>query len=80
MSLRIDVASLPEDVRRSLESGEAVEVERDGKVVAVIRSGERRPGRALWAALAAMEPLDDEFERDIASLDEVVQSKPFAWE
>lgn len=64
MTLRIDVKDLGEEVCASLERGEAVEIERDGRVVAKIEP----PKGGLLAFLEARkgkEPLDEDFERDM---------------
>ena len=69
MTLRIDVKELGEEVCASLERGEAVEIERDGKVVAKIEP----PKGGLLAFLEArkgQEPMDEDWERDLAKVRE----------
>ncbi len=81
MTLRIDVKDLGEEVCASLERGEAVEIERDGRVVAKIEP----PKGGLLAFLEArkgQEPMDEDWERDMGiarrMLNESVVTEP--WE
>lgn len=64
MTLRIDVKDLGEEVCASLERGEAVEIERDGRVVAKIEPP-KGGLLAVWERWQEMEPLDEEFARDL---------------
>lgn len=81
MTLRIDVKDLGEEVCASLERGEAVEIECDGRVVAKIEP----PKGGLLAFLKAREgkePMDEDWERDMEiarqMLNEPVVTEP--WE
>ncbi len=81
MTLRIDVKDLGEEVCASLERGEAVEIERDGQVVATIEP----PKGGLLAFLEwrkTQEPMDEDWERDMEiarrMLNEPVVTEP--WE
>jgi antitoxin (DNA-binding transcriptional repressor) of toxin-antitoxin stability system len=81
MTLRIDVKDLGEEVCASLERGEAVEIERDGRVVAKIEP----PKGGLLAFIEArkgQEPMDEDWERDMETarrmLNESVFTEP--WE
>jgi antitoxin (DNA-binding transcriptional repressor) of toxin-antitoxin stability system len=74
MTLRVDVRTLGQEIRDSLDRGESVEIERDGEVVACIPalgSNERTgtPGETPMAKFIRLrrqqEPLDEEFERDL---------------
>ena len=59
MTLRIDLKDLGEEVCASLERGEAVEIERDGRVVAKIEPP-KGGLLALWERWQEMEPLDED--------------------
>jgi hypothetical protein len=69
MVTRIRVEDLGDEVRESLERGEAVEIERDGKVVASIPA--ERPKNAFEVFLELRrqhEPVDEDFERDLEQI------------
>lgn len=86
MVVRIRAEDLADEVREPLSRGEMVEIEHDGQVVA--RLEPCAPGRAGvdWKAYVEARksdpPLDDEFERDMATarelLNEPVETAP--WE
>lgn len=60
---------LPDEVAAAMAAGDEVLVERDGKVVAVLAPRAERKGdiHALVEALRALPPLDEDFERDLAT-------------
>lgn len=80
MTIRVDISRLPEDVAEALASGNTVEFERDGELVAEARP-EPRPSSDLWEALARLPALDPGLERDIQeTLTAVLRPQPYAWE
>ncbi|MET9328618.1 type II toxin-antitoxin system prevent-host-death family antitoxin [Tsukamurella sp. NPDC003166] len=54
------------DLLDAVERGESITVARGGRVIAEISPARQRTGRDLRAALAALPPLDKDFETDIA--------------
>jgi antitoxin (DNA-binding transcriptional repressor) of toxin-antitoxin stability system len=73
MAIRVDVNSLSDEVRKSLERGEVVEIEQDGEVVARIPPS--RPSGGLRGFLELRlqdEPVDEDFERDLATARELI--------
>ena len=83
MTLRIDISSLPEPIRRSLLVGEAVEIEGDGRVLGVLRPETLSPGTvaAFVERRRASPPLDaDAFESDIQLGLSMLDSQPYARE
>lgn len=81
MTLRIDVKDLGEEVCASLERGEAVEIERDGQVVATIEPP-KGGLLALWERWQEREPLDEDFAAELAELRKQANAEagPAAWE
>ncbi len=83
--LRVDIADLPPELAERIAAGEEVVFERNGHAIATLapRPDRKRKRGAvrLWAALAALPPLDSSYERDIAALDEVVRPQVYkGWE
>jgi antitoxin (DNA-binding transcriptional repressor) of toxin-antitoxin stability system len=71
VTLRIDIEHLAEEIDgalASMEAGDEVLLEREGKVVAALTPRAEAKGglRALAEARRGDPPLDDEFERDMA--------------
>lgn len=83
MAIRVDVNSLSDEVRESLERGEVVEIERDGEVVGRLEPG-ARPGTLgrLAEELAKLGPPDENFTDDLRRIRESGNAPigPTPWE
>lgn len=80
MTIRVELDRLPPDVVAALERGDSVEFESHGKVAAIARPEAPGTKGGLWLALAELPPMDEDFERDIAKIGEVVHEQGWAWE
>jgi prevent-host-death family protein len=60
------------DVLDQVEHGETIRITRGGRTVAELRPVTPATGRALRQALAAVQGLDDEFERDVVAATELL--------
>ena len=83
VTINVEDSRFAEGMRELLahiHAGESVALEHHGRVVARVAPQPVAKPTALWAALAKLPPLDDDFEKDIAELDKVVYDKPHQWE
>lgn len=63
------------DLLDAIEQGESVTITRGKAPVAVMKPAPRYTGADLRAALESIEPLDDEFERDVNRAKEAVDDE-----
>lgn len=80
MAIKVDASELPTEVLDALDRGESVEFEDEGRVVGTLRRDTPPSGPGLWEVLAALEPLDDDFEADIARGLSILRPQAHAWE
>jgi prevent-host-death family protein len=67
------------DLLDAVEHGQTISITRAGRVVAQIGPASPSTGRRLREALAALPPLDDDVEADIASATALLTDDPDPW-